>query len=90
MNNKKIEILTIVILVILLISLSVGYIIIYKSKTKQMKGSSNHSVWFVYKTLSLVLIGHIWFFLSWKLLLSFSCRKIKKNYSYSTLKYLKR
>ena len=65
-------------------------IIIYKSKTKQMKGSSNHSVWFVYKTLSLVLIGHIWFFLSWKLLLSFSCRKIKKNYSYSDLKSIKK
>lgn len=38
MNNKRIEILTIVILVIVLISLSVGYIIIYKSK-----GSSENS-----------------------------------------------
>lgn len=37
MNNKKIEILTIVILVILLISLSVGYIIIYKSKGSSEK-----------------------------------------------------
>ena len=55
-----------------------------------MKGTINHSVWFVYKTLSLVLIGRIWFFLSWKIVLPFSCRKIKKNYSYSTLKSLKR
>lgn len=37
MNNKKIETLTIVILVILLISLSVGYIIIYKSKGSSEK-----------------------------------------------------
>lgn len=37
MNNKKTEILTIVILVILLISLSVGYIIIYKSKGSSEK-----------------------------------------------------
>ena len=37
MNDKKIEILTIVILVILLISLSVGYIIIYKSKGSSEK-----------------------------------------------------
>ena len=37
MNNKKIEILTIVILVVVLISLSVGYIIIYKSKGSSKK-----------------------------------------------------
>ena len=37
MNNKKIEILTIVILVVVLISLSVGYIIIYKSKGSSEK-----------------------------------------------------
>ena len=37
MNNKKIEILTIVILVVVLISLSVGYIIIYKSKGNSEK-----------------------------------------------------
>lgn len=37
MDNKKTEILTIVILVILLISLSVGYIIIYKSKGSSEK-----------------------------------------------------
>lgn len=37
MNNKKIETLTIVILVVVLISLSVGYIIIYKSKGSSEK-----------------------------------------------------
>lgn len=37
MNNKKIEILTIIILVVVLISLSVGYIIIYKSKGSSEK-----------------------------------------------------
>lgn len=37
MNNKKVEILTIIILVVVLISLSVGYIIIYKSKESSEK-----------------------------------------------------
>lgn len=37
MNNKKVEILTIIILVVVLISLSVGYIIIYKSKGSSKK-----------------------------------------------------
>ena len=37
MNNKKIETLTIIILVVVLISLSVGYIIIYKSKGSSEK-----------------------------------------------------
>lgn len=37
MNNKKTEILTIIILVVVLISLSVGYIIIYKSKGSSEK-----------------------------------------------------
>lgn len=37
MNNKKTEILTIIILVVVLISLSVGYIIIYKSKGSSKK-----------------------------------------------------
>lgn len=37
MNNKKVEILTIIILVVVLISLSVGYIIIYKSKGSSEK-----------------------------------------------------
>lgn len=37
MNDKKTEILTIIILVVVLISLSVGYIIIYKSKGSSKK-----------------------------------------------------
>lgn len=37
MNNKKVEILTIIILMVVLISLSVGYIIIYKSKESSEK-----------------------------------------------------
>lgn len=37
MNNKKTEILTIIILMVVLISLSVGYIIIYKSKGSSKK-----------------------------------------------------
>lgn len=37
MNNKKTEILTIIILMVVLISLSVGYIIIYKSKGSSEK-----------------------------------------------------
>lgn len=37
MNNKKVEILTIIILMVVLISLSVGYIIIYKSKGSSEK-----------------------------------------------------
>lgn len=37
MNNKKVEILTIIILMVVLISLSVGYIIIYKSKGSSKK-----------------------------------------------------
>lgn len=44
MNNKKTEILTIIILIVILISFSIGYIIIYKSKDRTEKSNTEEII----------------------------------------------
>lgn len=44
MNNKKTEILTIIILIVILISFSIGYIIIYKSKDRTEKNNTEEII----------------------------------------------